>query len=66
MKFTKTDILSKHFHIVEENLEVLDPSTWNEFLKITTESAVMIGNEVFCTKIWHQNLMEKMEKENVS
>lgn len=65
MKMTKQEILSKHFHIVEEDLEVLDQNTWNEFHKVTHSNAVLIGDELFCTELWYSNLMKEIGEEDV-
>lgn len=60
MKFTREEIDKKNFHIVQPGLQVMPPAHYNAFQTVTDINAVMIGEQVFCTKVWYDDLMKKM------
>ena len=62
IKLTKEQIQEKDFHFVNPGLQVLAPGHVNDWHTVTDESAVMVKERVYCTKLWYDNLMERVNK----
>lgn len=60
MKMTKEEIDRKTFHIVEEGLQVMPPAHYNAWQTVTDFRAVMVEDQIYCTKLWYEDLLKKL------
>lgn len=59
VKIARRELDKKCFHICESGFQVMPPAHYNAWQSVTDENAVMIDENVYCTKNWYDRYVGK-------